>query len=74
MARYKVRSAKLLDLLAEKRLGGTIGELAELAGISRNTASALMHGKPVTMMIAIAVSDALDAAPSELFEVQGDEE
>ena len=74
MTRYKVRSAKLLDLLAAKRLGGTIGELAELAGISRNTASALMRGKPVAMPIAIAVSDALDAAPSELFEAQGGEE
>lgn len=74
MARYKVRSAKLLDLLAEKRLGGTIIELAELVGISRNTASALMRGKPVAMPIVLAVSDAFDIAPSELFDAQGDEE
>lgn len=74
MAHYKVRSAKLLDLLAERGLTGTITELAELAGISRNTASALINGKPVKMAVAIVVSDALGVVPSQLFEIQGGEE
>lgn len=74
MARYKVRSAKLLDLLAEHRLGGTIAELATFSGISRNTASAIMGGKPVASQTAIAISSAFEVAPSELFDVEEDEE
>lgn len=73
MARYKARSAKLLDLLAAKSLGGTVNELAEFVGISRNTASAIMNGKPVASSTALTISSAFDVAPSELFEDDGGE-
>lgn len=62
----KIDSAKLAAELTRKRL--TQKELAEKAGISRVTVSAIKCGKTCTDVIGNAIAKALDVDVEELLE------
>lgn len=58
---YRAKASDLLDAMAELQITTAQG-LAECAGISRNTASKVLSGKPVTVATVAAVVKGLNEA------------
>lgn len=66
------KRGKIIDRMSERDLFSAQA-LAEKAGISETTARKVMRGESVIVKVATKVSSALGVAPTDLFDLEGDQ-
>ena len=66
------KRGKIIDRMSERDLFSA-QQLAERAGISETTARKVMRGESVIVKVATKVSSALGVAPTDLFDLEGDQ-